>query len=78
MTTETTELTIGQRLAGVHFNPTADTTIQELKQSFADTLDKVIATATGADALQTKMYDKVIDDLMTAQMWAVKAFTWKL
>lgn len=74
----TTELTIGQKLAGVQFNPTGDETIASLKQSFADVLDKVIATAAGADPLQTKMYDKVVDDIMTAQMWAVKAFTWKL
>lgn len=71
------ELTIGQKLCGVGFNPGGDETVSKIKQAFADVADAVFEAATQASPQQAKMFDKVIDDLVTAQMWAVKSITWK-
>ena len=70
------ELTIGQKLCGVGFNPGGNESVANLKQAFADALDKVIEQAKDVSPAQVKMFDKAIDDLITAQMWAVKALTW--
>lgn len=71
------ELTTGQKLCGVGFNPGGDETVAKIKQAFADVADAVIDAAYKASPQQAKMFDKVIDDIVTAQMWAVKSITWK-
>ena len=74
--TEQTELTIGQKLCGVAFNPGGNEHVAVIKQAFAEALDKIIEVAKEASPGQTQMFDKAINDLITAQMWAVKATTW--
>jgi hypothetical protein len=71
------ELTTGQKMCGVGFNPGGDETVAKIKQAFADLTDAVLESGRNVSPQQAKMFDKVIDDIMTAQMWAVKSLTWK-
>lgn len=71
------ELTYGQKLCGVNFNPTQDPLIADIKQRFADITDILIDKAEEADSSgKQHMLTLAINELVTAQMWAIKAVTW--
>lgn len=73
--------TFGERACGVTFNPGGSALVAEIKQQFADLVDKVHGLRIGAgmenDSEKARMYSIAITDLQTAQMWAVKAATWR-
>ena len=72
------ELSFGEKAVGLGFNPGANPEVHACKAGFAVEIDRM-------DNLRTKTYDAdvwrmteiAIDGLQTAQMWAVKAITWK-
>jgi len=75
---ENVELTEGQKLCGVDFNPTQDPLIAKVKQSYADIADILVEEAYNAiTAGQANMLNDALSHLMTAQMWSIKAITWK-
>lgn len=86
MTTER-QLTIGERLAGVSFNPSSLTAVDVVKRSFAKIIDDLDdmrapilnkAPTDDEDDLQLTMINRAINECVTAQMWAVKAITWRI
>lgn len=71
------QLTFGQKVVGVRFNPSNQTEIDVCKQRIADAIDEMNDLRTKSTSQEQKRLCSVaITELQTAQMWAVKAFTW--
>ncbi|MGV0954713.1 MAG: DUF7681 family protein [Fluviibacter sp.] len=73
-------LTFGQKAVGLTFNPSGDDAVARCKQIFADAIDQMeelrAATTTTAPG-QARLASIAITEAQAAQMWAVKALTWK-
>ena len=72
------DLTFGQKAVGVSFNPSGDPEIHEVKQAYADIIDKLndLRNSTMSGEVR-RMASTSITEAQTSQMWAVKALTWK-
>ena len=71
-------LTFGQKAVGLSFNPSNDDSVSKAKQRFADIIDQLNdlrGTTTSGEV--KRMCSVAITEAQTAQMWAVKAITWK-
>lgn len=74
------ELTFGQRLVGLTFNPSGDEKVIKAKQLFADAIDLVGGEKEFLnDTTTIKAYLKriAIDSIILTQMAVVKYLTWK-
>lgn len=72
------ELTFGQRAVGLQFNPSNDDQVAKVKQIFADAIDQLHELRTTTESQEVKRLCSVsITETQGAQMWAVKAITWK-
>ena len=70
--------TFGQKAVGLSFNPSGDDAVSECKQHFADAIDQMNDLRNSASSPEVKrMASVAITEMQTAQMWAVKALTWK-
>lgn len=73
-----TETTYGAKAVGLSFNPSGDPVVNELKRLFSEIIDICnnmrIECANGERA---RLYSVAITEAQTAQMWAVKAQTFK-
>ncbi|WP_260282484.1 hypothetical protein [Proteus terrae] len=70
--------TLGQKLVGVSFNPSENIIVDAVKQNAADTIDLIqdsMQKATSEEALM--IHSEAMRRIMDAQMWTVKAITWK-
>ena len=75
---EERELTFGEKACGVSFNPNNNPHVAEIKQSFAAIIDNLDFLRKTTDNAEIKrMLSVAITEAQTAQMWAVKAVTWK-
>ena len=74
----TKTLTYGARLVGLNFNPSELSTVTECKQLFATTIDHMNALReTTQSSEQKRLCSIAITQMQDAQMWAVKAYTWR-
>jgi len=72
------ELTFGQKAVGLNFNPSNDDAVGQCKQKFADAIDQLNDLRSQTTSGEVKRLCSVgITEAQTAQMWAVKAITWK-
>lgn len=72
------EHTYGQRAVGASFNPSGDPNVNELKSLYAQIIDKLNdMRKLPASAEAIRHYYIAITEAQTAQMWAVKAVTWR-
>lgn len=72
------EQTFGQKAVGINFNPSNDDAIYICKKRFADLIDEMNdLRATTSSQEQKRLCSVAITELQTAQMWSVKALTWK-
>ena len=72
------EQTYGERAVGLAFNPSGDDAVSQCKREFARVIDRMDELRrTTADSEVKRMASLAITDAQTAQMWAVKALTWK-
>jgi hypothetical protein len=72
------ELTFGQRAVGLTFNPSGDETVRELKEAAAAFIDLCHTYGGSTDDPEIKrMFAIAITEAQTAQMWGVKAATWR-
>lgn len=72
------ELTFGEKAVGLTFNPSNDTHVQSIKIHFAHLIDDLNSYRMKTEDGEVKrMLSVAITDLQTAQMWAVKAVTWR-
>lgn len=74
----TPELTYGERAVGIGFNPAGDPAVAGCKVHFAQLIDQLDAVRKGsASPEQKRLASVAITEAQAAQMWAVKALTWK-
>lgn len=72
------ELTFGERAVGLTFNPGGDTAVTTCKKYFAQIIDDLNSQRSeDVSAEKKRLYSIAITEAQTAQMWAVKAITWK-
>ena len=75
---EEEELTFGQKAVGLYLNPSGDDAVGNCKQKFADAIDQLNDLRNSTENGEVKRLCSVaITESQTAQMWAVKAITWK-
>ena len=72
------ELTFGERAVGLTFNPSGDDKVSVLKGQIASFIDSCNDWREAADSPEVKrMYSLAITAAQEAQMWSVKAATWR-
>ena len=72
------EQTYGQKAVGVNFNPSNEDAIYVCKKRYADLIDEMNdLRATTSSQEQKRLCSVAITELQTAQMWSVKALTWR-
>lgn len=73
------ELTYGEKAVGITFNPSNDDSVSACKAGFAILINMMNDLRNTTDNQEVKrMASVAITEAQTAQMWAVKAITWKL
>lgn len=71
------ELTYGEKAVGIKFNPSGEGIVDSTKQNIATIIDALdTCRSETEDGEQKRLASIAITELQTAQMWAVKAFTW--
>ena len=72
------QLSFGQKAVGLSFNPSGDDAVAKCKQIFADAIDQMneLREAAGRSE-QARLASVAITELQGAQLWAVKALTWR-
>lgn len=76
------ELTYGEKMVGLTFNPSGNPDVQLVKEQYAAIIDSLKARyvsmdhATEHSPHQVKFLEGAIDRAIDAQMWAVKAITY--
>jgi len=72
------ELTFGQQLMGVSFNPSGDPVVTEIKQMYADIADKLNdLRSASSSGEQKRQLSVAITEAQGAKMWAIQGLTWK-
>ena len=70
--------TYGQKAVGLNFNPSGDEAVSRCKQIFADAIDQLQELRENSTSGETaRLASIVITEAQGAQMWAVKALTWR-
>jgi hypothetical protein len=75
--------TFGEKAVGLAFNPSGDPTVQKLKELYAQIIDVCNegrgpqSAADSVSAERARLFSIAITEAQGAQMWAVKAATWK-
>ena len=73
------EMTYGEKAVGLTFNPSNDDNVSACKAGFAILINMMDDLRNSTDNQEVKrMASIAITEAQTAQMWAVKAITWKL
>ena len=71
-------LTFGEKAVGLIFNPSGDQTVHELKEAYAKVIDILYNMRQSThSAEQARLASIAITEAQGAQMWAVKAATWR-
>ncbi len=72
------ELSFGQKAVGLTFNPGGLVEVNQIKEECAKIIDTLHDLRSKTESQEQKrMYSTAITNLQTAQMWGVKAVTWK-
>lgn len=84
---ETRELTYGEKAVGLTFNPGGHDKVNQVKALYAQIIDLCNEAReevknqeqeyVGQTAEMARLFSIAITEAQTAQMWAVKAITWK-
>lgn len=79
MNEEQRELTFGEKAVGLTFNPSGNPEVNACKAAFAAVIDQMhdLRNSTRSNPEIARMCSIAITEAQTAQMWAVKAITWK-
>lgn len=74
----TREMTYGEKAVGLAFNPSGADAVALCKKEFAAVIDRMndLREASANNEVK-RMCSVAITEAQTAQMWAVKAITWK-
>lgn len=72
------EQTFGEKAAGCGFNPGGSADVANCKEEFAAVIDRMHKLRNSSTDPEVKrMASVAITEAQTAQMWAVKAITWR-
>jgi hypothetical protein len=79
------QMTYGEKAVGLTFNPSGDEKVHIIKTAYAniiDNLDSIRTVIIGDNSVTenkelARLLSIAITEAQTAQMWAVKAITWK-
>ena len=73
------ELTYGEKAVGLTFNPSNDPKVDEIKKLYAQIIDLLSKEnpINSETSLKGRILGRAINNAMGAQMWAVKAITYK-
>jgi len=72
------KLSFGERAVGLTFNPSGDRNVETIKVAFATCIDVLNDLREHTqDGEQKRMYSIAITEAQGAQMWGVKAATWR-
>lgn len=79
---EERKMTYGEKAVGLTFNPSNNGDVQELKQAYARIIDHMDDfrkgyITRGDNPEMVRLCSIAITEAQTAQMWAVKAVTWR-
>ena len=69
-------LTFGEKAVGLIFNPSGDQTVHELKEAYAKVID-ILNNMRSDRSEKARLASIAITEAQGAQMWAVKAVTWR-
>ena len=72
------DLTYGEKAVGLTFNPSNNPVVDAIKQEYAhiiDTMDDLRSTSNNPEV--KRLASVAITEAQTAQMWAVRALTYK-
>lgn len=71
-------MSLGKKLVGVNFNPSALTDVDKIKNLCADLIDLIAKHSGSVSSVNNNLIcEEAILKVMDAQMWSVKAITWK-
>lgn len=76
---ESREMTFGEKLVGLTFNPSGDAKVQRAKELCAELADLIKEDSTSKEPtyLSSTLYDHAIGEILNAQMNVVKVLTFK-
>lgn len=77
MENELQEFTYGQKAVGLTFNPSENPLVNLVKERYAMIIDSLNELRVPGQSEQNRLLSIAITEAQTAQMWAVKAITWK-
>ena len=70
--------TYGQKMVGKSFNPAGDSDVDIAKQYYANIIDQANRLRENSNSAEQKRLASIaITEAQGAQMWLVKAITWK-
>lgn len=67
----------GDKAVGLTFNPSGDPDVARVKQLYADIINFCNDERRGCSGEKARLYSVAITEAQAAQMWAVKAITWR-
>ena len=70
-------LTYGQESVGIDFNPAGDPNVLKVKDLCAQIIDLCDQLRGTEKSEKARLFSVAITEVQTAQMWAVKAITYK-
>ena len=70
--------TFGEKAVGLSFNPSGDDLVAQIKTRFAEDIDEMNSLRLRTEDPEVKRLASIaITEIQGAQMWAVKAATWR-
>jgi hypothetical protein len=70
-------MTYGERAVGLSFNPSGDPDVERIKKLYAEVIDFCNDARASSSGEKARLFSVAITDAQAAQMWVVKAITWK-
>jgi hypothetical protein len=70
-------MTYGEKAVGLSFNPSGDSDVDKIKRLYAAIIDLCNNARDGQKSEKARLFSVAITEAQSAQMWAVKAVTWK-
>jgi hypothetical protein len=70
-------MTFGEKAVGLTFNPSGDPVVHQIKDMYAQIIDLCNDKRNGTGGETARLWSIAITQAQDAQMWAVKAATWK-
>jgi hypothetical protein len=67
----------GEQAVGLDFNPSGSTAVDKVKRLYAEIIDICNEARGDERGERARLFSIAITEAQTAQMWTVKALTWR-